>query len=66
MAGRENALAWLDDHRSSVIATVMLSADTGRTWEAMVLPLYLSEYLSWRRRFDDWLAVLAVSRDSAR
>ena len=32
----------------------------------MRMPLDLSEYLAWRRRFDDWLAVLAVSRDSAR
>jgi tetratricopeptide (TPR) repeat protein len=32
----------------------------------MILPLYLTEYLQWRRRFDDWLAVTAVSRDSAR
>ena len=26
----------------------------------------MSEYLEWRRRFDDWLTVMAVSRDSAR
>jgi tetratricopeptide (TPR) repeat protein len=32
----------------------------------MALPLHLSEYLAWRQRFHDWLAVLAVSQDSAR
>ena len=32
----------------------------------MGLPLILGVYLEWRRRFDDLLAVLAVSRDSAR
>ena len=30
------------------------------------LPLALSEYLCWRRRFDDWLTVLTISRDTAR
>ena len=32
----------------------------------MLLPLQLGEYLSWRRRFDDWLAVASISRDAAR
>ena len=32
---------------------------------AVDLPLDLSEYLSWRRRFDDWIAVLPISRDAA-
>ena len=64
--GRDDALAWLDAQRPNLIAAVTMAADTGRHHEAMILPLNLSEYLAWRRRFDDWLAVLAVSRDSAR
>jgi tetratricopeptide (TPR) repeat protein len=65
-SGRDDALAWLDDQRPNLIAAVTLAAGTGRTREAMILPLDLREYLAWRRRFDDRLAVLAVSRDSAR
>jgi tetratricopeptide (TPR) repeat protein len=64
--GRNDALAWLDDNRPNLVAAVTLAAGTGRTQEAMVLPLYLSEYLEWRWLLDDWLAVLAVSRGSGR
>ena len=63
---RDDALAWLDAERPGLIAAVTMAAGTGRHQEAMRLPLNLSEYLQWRRRFDDWLAVIAVSRDSAR
>ena len=64
--GRDDALAWLDAERPSLIAAVTMAAGTGRDQNAMRLPLNLSEYLHWRRRFDDWLAVMAVSRDTAR
>ena len=64
-AGRDKALAWLDAERPSLIAAVALGVDTGRDEIAMDLPLALSQYLSWRRRFDDLLTVLAISRDSA-
>ena len=65
-AGRAEALAWLDGERPSLIAAVPMAAATGRDQIALRLPLNLSEYLDWRRRFDDKLAVLAVSRDIAR
>jgi tetratricopeptide (TPR) repeat protein len=65
-AGREQALAWLDAERPSLIAAAAMAARTGRDQIALHLPLYLSEYLDWRRRFDDKLAVLAISRDTAR
>ena len=55
--GRDDALAWLDAERPSLVAAVTMAASTGRDQVAMELPLYLSEYLAWRRRFDDWLAV---------
>jgi tetratricopeptide (TPR) repeat protein len=64
--GRDDALAWLDAERPGLVAAVPLAAAIGRHQEAMRLPLNLSEYLAWRRRFDDELTVLAVSRDSAR
>jgi tetratricopeptide (TPR) repeat protein len=65
-AGRDDALAWLDAERPSLIAAVALAAGTGRDQIAMSLPLTLSQYLLWRRRFDDGLSVLAISRDCAR
>ena len=40
--------------------------DTGRDQVALRLPLLLAEYLSWRRRFDDWIAVTTISLDAAR
>jgi len=64
--GRDDALAWLDAERPSLVAAVTAAAAVGRDQEAMSLPLELGVYLDWRRRFDDSLSVLAVSRDSAR
>ena len=64
--GRDDALAWLDAERPSLIATVTMAAATGRDQVAMHLPLHLTQYLRWRRRLDDWLAVAAVSLDAAR
>jgi tetratricopeptide (TPR) repeat protein len=64
-ASREEALAWLDEERASLIAAVTLAANSGRDQIAMQLPLSLTEYFSWRRRFDDWLAVTGISRDAA-
>ena len=63
---RADALTWLDAERPSLVAAVTMAADIGRDQVAMTLPLDLSEYLLWRRRFDDWLAILMISRDVAR
>ena len=65
-AGRAEALAWLDGERPSLIAAVPMAAATGRDQIALRLPLSLGEYLDWRRRFDDWLTILAIGRDTAR
>ena len=65
-AGRADALAWLDAERPNMIAAVTMAAAAGRDQTAIRLPLILSEYLQWRRRFDDSLTVVAVSRDCAR
>ena len=65
-AGRDEALAWLDAERLSLIAAVTLAASTGRDQIAMRLPLRLAAYFGWRRRFDDRLSTAGVSRDAAR
>ena len=63
---RDNALTWLDAERPNLIAAVSMAASTGRDQIAMRLPLNLAEYFAWRRRFDDLLATVTVSRDAAR
>jgi len=65
-ADREDALAWLDADRLNLIAAVTLAASTGREQIAIQLSLNLSEYLSWRRRVNDWLAITTISLDAAR
>ena len=64
--GQDGALAWLDAERASLIAAVTMAAETGRDQAALRLPLLLAEYLSWRRRFDDWIAITTISLDAAR
>jgi tetratricopeptide (TPR) repeat protein len=64
--GREDALAWLDAERPSLVAAVQMAAGTGRDQAALRLPLRLSEYLAWRRRFDDWLTTTTISLNTAR
>ena len=66
ITGREQALAWLDAERRNLIAAVTIAASTGRARIALYLPLCLFEYLNWRRRFDDLLTVLTISRDASR
>jgi tetratricopeptide (TPR) repeat protein len=64
--GRDDALAWLDAERPNLISAVNMASRTGRDQFALRLPLNLNEYLSWRRRFDDRLTILAISQDAAR
>ena len=64
--GRDDALTWLDAERPSLIAAVTMAASTGRDQVAMKLPLDLTVYLEWRRRFDEWLSTTMISRDIAR
>jgi tetratricopeptide (TPR) repeat protein len=63
--GREDALAWLDAERPSLIGAIALAAGTSRDQAAMRLPMLLSEYLLWRRRFDDVMTILPISREAA-
>ena len=64
--GRDDALAWLDAERPSLVTAVTMAASTGRDQIALQLPLSLVHYFDWRRRFDDWLATSMISRDAAR
>jgi tetratricopeptide (TPR) repeat protein len=64
--GRDAALAWLDAERASLLAAVQMAADTGRGEAAHRVPQLLAEYFSWRRRFDDWIAITTLSLDTAR
>jgi tetratricopeptide (TPR) repeat protein len=63
---RDVALAWLDAQRLNLIAAVVMASESGRDETAIMLPLSLVNYLLWRRRFDELLMILPVSRDSAR
>jgi tetratricopeptide (TPR) repeat protein len=65
-ADRSEALAWLDAERPSLVAACTMAASTGRDRVALALPFMLGQYLSERRRFDDWLTVMVISRDVAR
>ncbi len=65
-ADRDDALAWLDAERASLVAAVQMAADTGRDHTALRLPLILADYLTWRRRLDDWLAITSIGVEAAR
>jgi tetratricopeptide (TPR) repeat protein len=64
-AGRADALAWFDAEQSNLIAAVSMAVETGRDQVAMWLPISLAAYLDLRRRLDDKLSIVAVSRDTA-
>jgi tetratricopeptide (TPR) repeat protein len=63
---RKGALAWLDTERASLIAVVQMAADTGRDYAAKSLPLLLAQYLGFRARFDDLLAISTIGLNAAR
>ena len=64
--GREDALAWLDAERPSLIAAVTMAASTGRDQIAMRLPLSLaSTWPGGGVSTTGWLPTM-VSRDAAR
>ena len=64
--GRDSALAWFDAERPNLVAAIGMAADTGRDQVAQELPFRLGAYLDWRRRFDDWVTVTAISVNAAR
>ena len=62
---RDDALAWLDTERPSLIAAVSLAERTGLYHAAMRLPLSLDMYLRWRRHFDELRCIALISLDAA-
>ncbi|OIK05526.1 tetratricopeptide repeat protein [Streptomyces monashensis] len=63
---RRQALAWLDGERAGLAAAAAWAQEGRFTDAAVRLAWSLSEYLSWRRYFDDWIAVMETPHDDAR
>ena len=65
-ADRSDALAWFDAETPSLLGMVRLASATARDEITIHLPILMAEYLNWRRRFDDMLAVSSLSLSTAR
>ena len=63
---RNGALSWLDTERLCLVNMVRRAADTGREHVAMNLPLLMAQYLGFRGRFDELIAVTSIGLDAAR
>ncbi|MFG2133802.1 SAV_2336 N-terminal domain-related protein [Streptomyces sp. NPDC048751] len=63
-ATRAEALAWLDAERAGLVTAVQWARQQRFADAAMRLAGSLTEYLSWRRHYDDWLAVATAARDA--
>jgi len=63
---RDDALAWLDAERPSLVAAVTMAASTGPSQVALNLPIALAQYFSWRRRWDDKISTATISLNTAR
>ncbi|GGZ76943.1 tetratricopeptide repeat protein [Streptomyces echinoruber] len=64
-ADRAQALTWLDGERAGLVAAVGWAREERFAETAVRLAEYLVEYLSWRRYFDDWIAVAQAAREAA-
>ncbi|MFC8373436.1 NB-ARC domain-containing protein, partial [Streptomyces sp. NPDC057239] len=62
---RGQALAWLDGERAGLVAAVGWGREERFAGAAVWLATCLGEYLSWRRYFDDWIAVAEAAREAA-
>ncbi|MEV6766049.1 tetratricopeptide repeat protein [Streptomyces sp. NPDC051105] len=62
---RGAALAWFDGERAGLVAAVGWAREERYAEAAGGLAECLSEYLSWRRHFDDWITVAGTSREAA-
>ena len=65
-ATRSEALDWLDAERRNLAAVTTVSGSRTRDKIALMMCINLGEYLSWRRRWDDLLAMSTVSLELAR
>ncbi|WP_405974071.1 tetratricopeptide repeat protein [Streptomyces sp. NBC_00988] len=64
-ADRTTALAWLDSERAGLAAAVQWAREERYANTAVRLSQCLSEYLNWRRSFDDWITVCGAAQEAA-
>ncbi|GGN39725.1 hypothetical protein GCM10011578_086640 [Streptomyces fuscichromogenes] len=62
---RGGALAWFDGERAGLVAAVGWAREERYRDAAAGLAECLSEYLAWRRYFDDWITVAGAAREAA-
>ena len=62
---RAEALAWFDGERAGLVAAVGWAREARFAGTAVRLADCLSEYLKWRRFFDDWVVVAGIAREAA-
>ncbi|MFE3456007.1 NB-ARC domain-containing protein, partial [Nocardiopsis aegyptia] len=63
---QKSALAWLDAERATLVDVALAAPELGHTEAAIHLPLNLAEYLSHRRRFEEWEQVSRSAQTIAR
>jgi tetratricopeptide (TPR) repeat protein len=64
--GRDDASAWLDAERSSLVAAVGMADRLGMHQAAFELSRVLVEYLSWHRYVDEWVGTATAGLNAAR
>ncbi|UFR02196.1 tetratricopeptide repeat protein [Streptomyces sp. Go40/10] len=62
---RGQALAWLDRERAGLVTAVAWAEEERFAGAAVRLAAYLGEFLSWRRQFDDMIAVMNAAGRAA-
>ncbi|MEV5533433.1 tetratricopeptide repeat protein [Streptomyces prunicolor] len=62
---RAQALAWFDGERAELVAAAGWAREERFADTAVRLAECLSEYLAWRRFFDDWVIVADIAREAA-
>ncbi|MFI6617844.1 tetratricopeptide repeat protein [Streptomyces sp. NPDC050528] len=63
-ADRAGALAWLDSERAGLVAAVQWAREERYADRAVGLSQCLTEYLDWRRLFDDKITVCGAAREA--
>ncbi|UFR07360.1 tetratricopeptide repeat protein [Streptomyces sp. Go40/10] len=64
-ADRVQAVAWLDEERVGLVAAVQWAREERFAGTAAMLADCLTQYLRWRRLFDDSIAVAEAAREAA-
>ncbi|WP_443080921.1 tetratricopeptide repeat protein [Streptomyces sp. PTD9-10] len=64
-ADRAQALTWLDEERAGLVGAVQWAREKRYAALAGRLAACLTEYLDWRRYFDDWLTVAEAALEAA-